>query len=166
MRSGILAKSHQVRSLHTAIGKLTTPPKCAAWLFVKARRRSVSKQQVHSKVRDTPGGLKKNTLLPGQEVSVNHFICSTLGRLYTGYRKTEDSRLDLREGVYSSTTHLAGFTLNTNRILPLTKPLVQRNNSNLPAETMALSSKNISPTMKQPLRATNSPTTYGDSSRR
>jgi hypothetical protein len=48
---------------------------------------------VHSKVRDTPGGLKKNTLLPGQEVSVDHFICSTLGRLYTGYGKTDDSSL-------------------------------------------------------------------------
>jgi hypothetical protein len=33
MRSGILAKSHQARSLHTGIGKLTTPPKCAACLF-------------------------------------------------------------------------------------------------------------------------------------
>jgi hypothetical protein len=29
----------------------------------------------------------------GQEVSVDHFICSTLGRLYTGYGKTDDASL-------------------------------------------------------------------------
>ena len=40
MRSGVLAKSPPMRSLHTTIAKLTTPPKCAACLFAKAKRRS------------------------------------------------------------------------------------------------------------------------------
>jgi hypothetical protein len=63
-----------------------------------------TKQQVHSKVRDSPGGLKKNTLLPGQEVSVDHFTCSTLGRLYTGYGKTEDSSLFKGGCIFSDNT--------------------------------------------------------------
>jgi hypothetical protein len=93
MRSGILAKSEHVRHLHTAIGKLKTPPKCGTCQFAKAKRRSTAQNKTHAKVADSTASLKKNTLLPGQEVSVDHFICSALGRLYTGFSKTDDASL-------------------------------------------------------------------------
>jgi hypothetical protein len=93
MRSGILAKRQHARHLHTAIGKLKTPPKCAACQFAKAKRRLTKPKTTHLKVSENSGNLKKNTLLSGQEVSVDYFICSTLGRLYTGYGKTDDASL-------------------------------------------------------------------------
>ena len=79
MRSGVLAKSPPMRSLHTTIAKLTTPPKCAACLFAKAKRRSVNTATSHHKVTDDAKSLQKNTLYPGQEISVDHYVCSTLG---------------------------------------------------------------------------------------
>jgi hypothetical protein len=93
MRSGILANSQQARHLHIAIGKLKTPPKCAACQFAKAKRRSTAQNKTYAKVADSTASLKKNTLLPGQEVSVNHFVCSTLSRLYTGFGKTDNASL-------------------------------------------------------------------------
>ena len=35
-------------------------------------------------------GARKNNLLPGQEVSVDHFICSQKGRLFTSRGRTAD----------------------------------------------------------------------------
>jgi hypothetical protein len=94
MRTGVLAKSQQQPHLHTAIGKLISPPKCAACQFAKARRKSTStRKHTHARVTDFAGGLKKNTLMPGEEVSIDHFICSTLGRLYSGFGKTDDASL-------------------------------------------------------------------------
>jgi hypothetical protein len=42
-------------------------------------------------IKDRAGVLKQDNLLPGQEVSVDHFICSTKGRLFTGYNKGNNS---------------------------------------------------------------------------
>jgi hypothetical protein len=83
MRTGVLAKSQQKRHMHTAVGKLTSPPKCAACQFAKARRKSTSaRKYTYARVNDTvTGSLKQNTLMAGEEVSIDHFICSKLGRL-------------------------------------------------------------------------------------
>jgi hypothetical protein len=93
MRSGILAKSQQARHLHATIGKLKTQPKCAACQFAKAKRPLTTQNKTHAKVANSTASLKKNTLLPGQEVSINHFICWTLGRLYTRFGKTDNASL-------------------------------------------------------------------------
>ena len=93
MRSGILGKSQRSKLLHTQVGKLVSPPRCAACQYAKAKRRSVPSQRTHSKIQPVSGGLKKDQLFPGQEVSVDHFVCSTLGRLYTGYGKSSESSM-------------------------------------------------------------------------
>jgi hypothetical protein len=87
MRTGVLAKSQTIRYLHTTIGNMTEAPKCAACLFAKARI-----PKTHAQITDQAGALTRNTLI-GQEVSTDHYICSTLGRLYTGYGKTDDASL-------------------------------------------------------------------------
>ena len=39
------------------------------------------------------GKISNNILFPGQEVSVDHFVCSTKGRLWTSRGRTQDSDL-------------------------------------------------------------------------
>ena len=79
MRSGVLAKTHRMKALHSQIAKLTDIPKCSACCFAKARRRSTPKAAQHAKVSDHSGALKADKLHPGQEISVDHFVTSTLG---------------------------------------------------------------------------------------
>ena len=93
MRSGVLAKSPRMRTLHTTISKLEHPPKCAACQFAKARRRSPPANRTHTKVPTSTGSLKRDTLFPGQAILVDHYVCSTLGRLYTGFGKGSDSQM-------------------------------------------------------------------------
>jgi hypothetical protein len=44
-------------------------------------------------VQDRVGALKHNDLHPGQQISVDHFVCSTKGRLFTSRGKTSDSEM-------------------------------------------------------------------------
>jgi hypothetical protein len=126
MRTGVLAKSRQQRHLHTAIGKLISPPKCAAYYFAKARRKSTStRKHTHARVTDFAGGLKKNTLMPGEEVSIDHFIFSTLGRLYYGFGKTDNTR-----HTCSLTVPPHGYMSNTKPASPPTRHLVRKNGLN------------------------------------
>ena len=92
MRSGVLSHTDATRRLHTAGCKLVHAPKCAACLFGKQTTRP-SPGKNTSIVRDREGILKANNLLPGQEVSVDHYICSTKGRLFSSYGRTPDSKL-------------------------------------------------------------------------
>ena len=89
MRSGVLSHTAASRTLHTAAAKLSSVPKCAACLFAKQTTRSVSGSRT-STVRDRPGILRDGNLLPGAEVSVDHFISSVKGRKFTGYDKGAD----------------------------------------------------------------------------
>ena len=89
MRSGILAHSEAQRRLHTAACKITHPPKCAACLYGKQHRRPAPGQQT-TIVRDRAGILKDGHLQPGQQVSVDHFLCSTKGRLLTSKGRTAE----------------------------------------------------------------------------
>jgi hypothetical protein len=37
--------------------------------------------------------LRQDQLLPGQRISIDHFICATCGRLFCGKGKTEESKM-------------------------------------------------------------------------
>jgi hypothetical protein len=87
MRSGALAHSEATRHLHTAACKLTELPKCAACQFGKQKRRATPGKR-SSIVRDREGMLRDDHLAPGQRVSVDHFVCSTKGRLLGSRGKT------------------------------------------------------------------------------
>ena len=89
MRTGVLSRSEASKRLHTAACKLTSPPKCAACLYGKQHRRHAPGQQTTA-VKDRAGVLKDGHLQPGQEVSVDHFLCSTKGRLLTSKGKTPE----------------------------------------------------------------------------
>ena len=92
MRSGVLSHSHATRSLHTAASKIQNPPKCAACQYGKQCRRP-SPGKISSVVRDRAGALKQDDLFPGQKIAVDHFVCSTKGRLFTSKGKTSDSEM-------------------------------------------------------------------------
>ena len=86
-RSGVLSHTEATRRLHTAACKIKHPPKCAACQFGKQTCRP-AKGTKTTAVRDRSGVLRQDNLLPGQCISVDHFICSTKGRLFTSRGKT------------------------------------------------------------------------------
>ena len=92
MQSGVQAHSEATRRLHTAACKVIHPPKCAACLYGKQHRRPSPGQQT-TIIRDRAGILKDGHLQPGQQISVNHFLCSTKGRLLTSKGKTPETEM-------------------------------------------------------------------------
>ena len=90
MRTGVLSSTQATRQLHSSACKLQHNPKCAACLFAKQTARPMAGKRT-TVVKDRAGILRRDNLLPGQEVSVDHFICSTKGRLFTGYNRGNDS---------------------------------------------------------------------------
>jgi hypothetical protein len=92
MRSGTLAHSESTRHLHTAACKLTELPKCAACQFGKQKRRPTP-GKTSTIVRDRAGVLRQDHLAPGQRVSVDHFVCSTKGRLFGSRGKTNPNTM-------------------------------------------------------------------------
>jgi hypothetical protein len=90
MRSGTLAHSEATRRLHTAACKITELPKCAACQFGKQKRRPTP-GKTSSIVRDRAGVLSQDHLSPGQRVSVDHFVCSTKGRLFGSRGKSNEN---------------------------------------------------------------------------
>ena len=91
MKSGVLATSEAARRLQRS-ASLLQPLKCAACIFAKQRQRARPGQT--TKVNQARSGiLRKNNLLPGQEVSVDHFLCSNKGRLFTSRGKTADKQM-------------------------------------------------------------------------
>jgi hypothetical protein len=92
MRSGVLCDSEKQRRLHTACCKIVTPPLCAACQYGKQKRKPAPSKTATA-VRDNVGNLKKDDLLPGQTISVDHFICSTKGRLLNSAGKTKASEM-------------------------------------------------------------------------
>ena len=89
MRSGVLASSEVARRLHRSAAALK-PLRCAACIFAKQKARSVPGRYSTAIVDSRSGILQKDNLLPGQEISVDHFICSQKGRLFTSRGKTAD----------------------------------------------------------------------------
>ena len=88
MRLGVLSSSVSAKRLHTAAAKLKAP-KCAACIYAKQKVRSAPGRTT-SIQHERSGVLRKNNLLPGQEVSVDHFICSQQGRLFTSRGRSAD----------------------------------------------------------------------------
>ena len=88
MRAGSLANTEATRRLHRVTCNLP-PVKCSACLFAKQRTRS-SPGTKHSTVKDKVGALRNNDLHPGQKVSLDHFVCSTNGRLFSSRGKTAE----------------------------------------------------------------------------
>ena len=92
MHTGVLATSEAQRKLHAQASRLTHPPMCAACQFGKQRQRSAPGRTTKvESARD--GALKRDHLLPGQCIAVDHFVCSTKGRLFESKGKTKDDRM-------------------------------------------------------------------------
>ena len=86
-RSGVLSHTEATRRLHATACKIEHPPKCAACQFGKQScRRAKGNKSVP--IRAWSGVLRQENLLPGQCISVDHFVCSTNGRLFTSRGKT------------------------------------------------------------------------------
>ena len=64
-----------------------TPPKCASCQFGKQKQRPSAAPPPKPAPSANPS-LKVNATHPGQRVFVDHFVCSTKGRLYQGFGKT------------------------------------------------------------------------------
>ena len=86
LRTGVLSNAERSRHLQTAASKIEHNPKCAACLFGKQTITSAPGKTVKV-IRDRAGILRAGNLLPGQEVSVDHFISSVRGRLFKGYNR-------------------------------------------------------------------------------
>jgi GAG-pre-integrase domain len=87
--TGILSRGETNQRLHTAASKITTAPKCAACQFGKQCQRSVP-STTKSKVSDTVGAISRDSKLPSEQVSVDHFVCKVKGRLFTRKGQTKD----------------------------------------------------------------------------
>jgi len=92
LRSGVLSRGDSKRRLHQAACNIKMPPKCAACQYGKQHRRPAA-GKISTTVRDHSGVLKKNDLVPGQQVSVDHFVCPTRGRLFTSAGKSLKSEM-------------------------------------------------------------------------
>ena len=88
LRSGALATSTAARRLHRLACKVDLP-KCSACQYAKQRLRSTPGKK-STIVTDRAGVICKNISMPGQEVSVDHFVCSERGRLFSSRGKTVD----------------------------------------------------------------------------
>mgnify|MGYP000857262147 FL=1 len=89
MRSGVLAYSESAKRLHR-IACRCNPVKCAACQYAKQRARPAP-GVVSRVIKDRQGVLSHNQLFPGQEVCVDHFICSNKGRLFTSRGGSRDT---------------------------------------------------------------------------
>ena len=99
MRTGVLATSEATRRLHAAACKLTNLPLCSACQFGK-QRRCPEPGKTTTIVHERDGALKDRRLLPGQTVSVDHFVCSTKGRLFTSRAHSKDADMYTGGAIY------------------------------------------------------------------
>ncbi|KAI2505861.1 hypothetical protein MHU86_8557 [Fragilaria crotonensis] len=90
MRTGVLSRSESHRSLHTAACRIVNPPKCAACQYGKQHQRPAP-AKITTVIKDRAGVLKADNLLPGQQVSIDHFICGTKGRLFSSAGRSLNS---------------------------------------------------------------------------
>jgi hypothetical protein len=106
LKTGVLSKGDSVRNLHSTACKLQTHPKCTACMYGKQVRRFPPGSTVQS-VKEREGALKHGDLLPGQQISVDHFVTKTLGRLFEGYGKAPNG--DMYKGGCIFVDHASGF---------------------------------------------------------
>ena len=91
LRTGVLAHTESARRIQSLASKITTCPMCAACQYGKQRRKP-SPGKKSKIVKDRDGALKKENLFPGQRVSVDHFVCTTKGRLLHTYGKEDSTK--------------------------------------------------------------------------
>ena len=91
LRTGVLSHSESARRLQASASKTTTCPMCAACQYGKQKRKP-SPGKKSNVVKDRDGALKKDNLFPGQRVSVDHFVCSTKGRLLHTFGKEDSTK--------------------------------------------------------------------------
>ena len=106
LRTGVLTRGDSKRRLHHAACNIQWAPKCAACQYGKQHRRPAP-GRVSTAVRDRDGVLKKEHLVPGQQVSVDHFVCSTKGRLLTSAGKSLRSEMFCGGCLFND--HASGF---------------------------------------------------------
>jgi hypothetical protein len=87
--SGIVSKTDESSRLQAAACRLTSFPKCAVCQHGKQHRRTILGTTPSSVVKDRAHALKSDNLLPGQRITVDHFICSTRPRLLTSAGKAK-----------------------------------------------------------------------------
>lgn len=106
LRSGVLSSSVAGRNLHSRASRIWHPPKCAACLFGKQRARPTGATRT-TVVANKAGVTRKGNLHPRQEISVDHFVCSSRGRLSTSRGRSRE------EGMYCGgclfIEHASGF---------------------------------------------------------
>jgi hypothetical protein len=107
IRTGVLSKTEASRKLHMSVCKLSTYPKCAACVYGKQHQRTLPGKTASSVVKDRENALKSNNLLPGQRVSVDHFVCTTRGRLLNSAGKSKQD--DMYRGGCIFVDHASGF---------------------------------------------------------
>jgi hypothetical protein len=78
---------------------------CAACQFAKQKVRTAPRTR-RTVVVDQVDALRRDNLFPGQRVSVDHFICSTKGRLFTSRGKSNEG--DLYTGGCIFVDHASG----------------------------------------------------------
>ncbi|GKY94961.1 hypothetical protein MPSEU_000460700 [Mayamaea pseudoterrestris] len=106
MRSGALAPTEGARRLHSSCVRLRSFPMCAACQYAKQKVRS-SPGLKESVVKDKADALRRDNLFPGQRISVDHFICSTKGRLFSSRGKSKET--DLFGGGCIFVDHCTGY---------------------------------------------------------
>ena len=107
LRTGVLSQTESSRRLHAAACKLTNLPKCAACQYGKQHRRPIPGTTPSSVIRDRTNALKADNTIPGQRISVDHFICSTRGRLLTSAGKTKSDEMFTGGCIFVD--HASGF---------------------------------------------------------
>jgi hypothetical protein len=101
LKSGALGNSKDIRSASNC-----EPPKCASCIYGKQARRPTGATTTKP-VASTIGTLKSEDLFPGQRVSMDHFICSSKGRLYSSHGKS--SERDMYSGGCIFVDHASGY---------------------------------------------------------
>ena len=76
--SCVLLHSAATRRLHASASQLNLPPKCAACMYGKQHHHPAP-GKILTIVQNSVGALKKDNLHPGQQISVDHFMCSMKG---------------------------------------------------------------------------------------
>ena len=95
-RTGALSTSEsERRMIKSVLLNVTHVPKCAACLFGKQTRRPIP-GKITKVIQERRGVLKKEHVNPGDEISIDHFVCSVRGRLFNSRGKTKED--DMYEG--------------------------------------------------------------------
>jgi hypothetical protein len=101
MQTGVLSRSES----HAAC-RIVNPPKCAVCQYGKQYQRPAP-AKIATAIMDHAGVLKAGNVVPGQQVSIDHFICGTKGRLFSSAGRSLNS--DIFAGGRLFINHASNF---------------------------------------------------------